>query len=449
MGIRFLGCLWFGSMSFFFFFPLEKNQLQSVFLRIWQWDYYFLMQVILRTKKSSWWPGPLLQGILISLNPTCPALERLRQGVSEAAVWLVTFYYGLWWCRKYLGSLGRTRCQGITDSSVDLSPPYARHFLASHPSRHAGESEQGATEDERAGWHHQLYGHEFEGTPGVGDGQGGLVWCSPWGHKESDTNEWLNWTEYILGQSADTGGNAGWEGFPKMSLILIGWLPRGPCSYLQYMKPDAHANSRALSTLPDTCSRGSPAPPGLTAPACEPDFRSVCCWTVPLPPSKVRSLQAEASCSFWSQIRGALWPIIARGCTLLTAREATLRGVCLSLDWGTDFSCTWGTCVSTRFTLTHTQKNTLLTAWFQLFLTLKISNICTCKGYDLCVYYCFKITSFCLCCWQFFLIKIFLKSKFFSHSVLWVFLFLSYNTLKFFKLFFNYIFTSLKKLKYS
>ena len=37
------------------------------------------------------------------------------------------------------------------------------------------------------GWHHQLDGHEFEKTPGVGDGQGGLVYCSPWGRKESDT----------------------------------------------------------------------------------------------------------------------------------------------------------------------------------------------------------------------------------------------------------------------
>ena len=40
------------------------------------------------------------------------------------------------------------------------------------------------TEDEMVGWHHQLHGHEFEYTPGVGDGQGGLVCCSPWGHKE-------------------------------------------------------------------------------------------------------------------------------------------------------------------------------------------------------------------------------------------------------------------------
>ena len=45
------------------------------------------------------------------------------------------------------------------------------------------------------GWHHRLNGHEFESTLGVGEGQGGLACCSPWGHKESDTTEQLNWTE--------------------------------------------------------------------------------------------------------------------------------------------------------------------------------------------------------------------------------------------------------------
>ena len=45
------------------------------------------------------------------------------------------------------------------------------------------------------GWYHWLNGHEFESTLGVGDGQGGLVCCSPWGCKESDMTEWLNWTE--------------------------------------------------------------------------------------------------------------------------------------------------------------------------------------------------------------------------------------------------------------
>ena len=47
------------------------------------------------------------------------------------------------------------------------------------------------TEDEMVGWHHRLNGHEFEQAPGVGDGQGGLVCCSPWGRKESDTTEQL------------------------------------------------------------------------------------------------------------------------------------------------------------------------------------------------------------------------------------------------------------------
>ena len=48
------------------------------------------------------------------------------------------------------------------------------------------------TQDEMVGWHHRLKGHEFEWTPGVGDGQGGLVCCGPWGCNESDTTERLN-----------------------------------------------------------------------------------------------------------------------------------------------------------------------------------------------------------------------------------------------------------------
>ena len=46
-----------------------------------------------------------------------------------------------------------------------------------------------------AGWHHRLGGHDLEQTPGVGDGQGGLACCGPWGHKESDTTERLSRTE--------------------------------------------------------------------------------------------------------------------------------------------------------------------------------------------------------------------------------------------------------------
>ena len=46
-----------------------------------------------------------------------------------------------------------------------------------------------------AGWHHWLYGRESEWTLGVGDGQGGLACSDSWGHKQSDTTEWLNWTD--------------------------------------------------------------------------------------------------------------------------------------------------------------------------------------------------------------------------------------------------------------
>ena len=60
------------------------------------------------------------------------------------------------------------------------------------------QEEKGLTEDEMVGWHHWLDGHEFEQVPGIGDEQGGLACCSPWGHKESGTTERLNWNELNL-----------------------------------------------------------------------------------------------------------------------------------------------------------------------------------------------------------------------------------------------------------
>ena len=57
------------------------------------------------------------------------------------------------------------------------------------------QEEKGTTENEMVGWHHRLNGYELEQAPGVGDGQGSLQYCSPWGHKELDTTEPLNWTD--------------------------------------------------------------------------------------------------------------------------------------------------------------------------------------------------------------------------------------------------------------
>ena len=53
-------------------------------------------------------------------------------------------------------------------------------------------------QDEMTGWHHQLDGHEFEQAPGVGDRQGSLACCSPWGHKDPDTTEQLNWLTLLF-----------------------------------------------------------------------------------------------------------------------------------------------------------------------------------------------------------------------------------------------------------
>ena len=59
------------------------------------------------------------------------------------------------------------------------------------------QEEKGTREDEMVRWHHWLNGYESEQALGVFDGQGGLACCSPGGHKESNTTEWLNWTDDV------------------------------------------------------------------------------------------------------------------------------------------------------------------------------------------------------------------------------------------------------------
>ena len=93
---------------------------------------------------------------------------------------------------------------GRNDSKAEtpvLWPPHAKSWLIGKDSdarRDWGQEEKGTTENEMTGWHHRLDGPEFEWTPGVGDGQGGLACCNSWGRKESDTTEQLNWTEVLI-----------------------------------------------------------------------------------------------------------------------------------------------------------------------------------------------------------------------------------------------------------
>ena len=97
--------------------------------------------------------------------------------------------------------IGRTDAE--TETPV-LWPPDVKNWLIwkdPDAGKDWGQEEKGTTEDEIVGWHHWLYGHEFGWTPGIGDGQGGLVCCGSLGHKELDTAEWLNyydWSSYTV-----------------------------------------------------------------------------------------------------------------------------------------------------------------------------------------------------------------------------------------------------------
>ena len=91
--------------------------------------------------------------------------------------------------------IGRTDAEAVTPI---LWPPDVNNWLIGKDpdaGKDWRQEEKKMTEDEMAGRHHQLDGHESESILGVGDRQRGLACCNLWGRKESDTTERLNWTE--------------------------------------------------------------------------------------------------------------------------------------------------------------------------------------------------------------------------------------------------------------
>ena len=89
---------------------------------------------------------------------------------------------------------------GAEVETLILWPPDAKNWLIwkdPDAGKYWRQEKKGTTEDEMAGWHHQLNGHGFGWTLEVGDGQGGLACCGSRGHKELDMTERLNWTERI------------------------------------------------------------------------------------------------------------------------------------------------------------------------------------------------------------------------------------------------------------
>ena len=134
----------------------------------------------------------------------------------KKAEWRKIYAFELWCWRRLLRVPWTARrsnqsilkelspgCSLRTDAEAEtpiLWPPDVKSWLFwkdPDAGKDWGQEEKETTEDEMVGWHHRLDGHEFEWTPGVGDGQGGLECCDSWGSKESDTTEWLNWTELM------------------------------------------------------------------------------------------------------------------------------------------------------------------------------------------------------------------------------------------------------------
>ena len=119
----------------------------------------------------------------------------------------------------------------------------------SNAGKDRGQGEKGKAGDVLAGVYHRLNGHRFGWTPGVGDGQTGLACCSSWGCKESDTSEWLNWTDTLL--STRDGGNGlvikscltvmtPWN-VPNQAPLLIGFSRQEYWSGLPFPSPgDRH-----------------------------------------------------------------------------------------------------------------------------------------------------------------------------------------------------------------
>ena len=153
---------------------------------------------------------------LLPISPTAPYSHLQPPPICSLWVWFFGFHievrscsiclsrsdlFHLVWHPRYSSILSQAArfpsYLWLGNITPVLWPPPAKSWLIGKDpdaGRDWGQEEKGTTEDEMAGWHH-LDGLESEWTPGDGDGQGGLACRDSWGRKESDTTEWLNWTE--------------------------------------------------------------------------------------------------------------------------------------------------------------------------------------------------------------------------------------------------------------
>ena len=150
-----------------------------LFLTLWNWKYLYNLKSVLIRKNWCFWTMVLEKTLESPLS--CKEIQPVHPKGNQSWVFI-----------------GRTDVEAETPV---LWPPHVKSWLIwkdPDAGKDWGQEEKGTTEDEMAGWHHWLDGHEFEWTPGVGDGQGVLACCSSGGHKESDMTGRLNWTEWGL-----------------------------------------------------------------------------------------------------------------------------------------------------------------------------------------------------------------------------------------------------------
>ena len=161
---------WYWESNFFFFLLTNVWLVKVSHVLMWELDY-----------KKSWTPKNWCFWTVVlekSLESPCKEIQPVNLKGNQSWIFI-----------------GRTDAEAETPV---LWPPDVKNWLLGEDpdaGKDWRQEEKRKTGDEMFGWHHRLDGHEFEEDPGVGDGQESLVSCRPWGCKESDTTEWLNWTE--------------------------------------------------------------------------------------------------------------------------------------------------------------------------------------------------------------------------------------------------------------
>ena len=153
----------------------------------------------------------MMTGMILNILKTIPHFKWMRGKVYQLYIYILIDIQSCWSNQSILKEINPEH--SLEGLMLKLKLQYFGHLMRRADSlektltlgKTEGRRRRGMTEDEMLGWHHQLNGHEFEQTPEDSEGQGSLACCSPWGHKESDTTEWLNKWHSIKSYQSLTG----------------------------------------------------------------------------------------------------------------------------------------------------------------------------------------------------------------------------------------------------